>query len=101
MFLMAATILFMTPDELRTSVNEPEEPLLAALWWEAREEWSKAHEIAQDVDSADGAWVHAYLHRKEGDAWNAGYWYRQAGRPHCQLSHDEEWAEIARQLLLR
>ena len=56
-------------------------PLLAALWWEAKGDWAKAHEIAQEIDSPDGAWVHAYLHRKEGDEGNAGYWYRRAGKP--------------------
>jgi hypothetical protein len=75
-------------------------PLLAALWWEARGDWTKAHEIAQEIESPDGAWVHAYLHRKEGDQGNAGYWYRRAGRPHSRAALEAEWEEIARQLLL-
>lgn len=74
-------------------------PLLQALWWDGRGNWSKAHEIAQDVNGPEGARVHAYLHRKEGDAGNAGYWYRQAGRPHSRLALDDEWAEIATALL--
>ena len=74
-------------------------PLLKALWHAAHDEWDVAHRIAQDDDSADGAWVHAYLHRVEGDEANAGYWYGRAGRPHCQSSLEEEWAEIATALL--
>ena len=53
---------------------------LAALWWAAKGNWDEAHKIAQDEASADGSWVHAYLHRVEGDLGNAGYWYRRAGR---------------------
>jgi len=94
----------MTYNEFQTSLKGtglPADvlPLVAALWWDARGNWSRAHEIAQDIDSADGAWVHAYLHRKEGDAWNAGYWYGRAGRTDCQLSLSEEWQEITRSLL--
>jgi len=74
-------------------------PLVTALWWEAKGDWSRAHEIAQDVHGRAGAWVHAYLHRREGDEGNAGYWYRQAGRPHCTLPLDQEWDEIAAALL--
>jgi hypothetical protein len=54
-------------------------PLLQALWHDAKGDWDQAHQLAQDVSGADGAWVHAYLHRKEGDLSNARYWYRQAG----------------------
>lgn len=53
-------------------------PLLA-LWWEGRGEWERAHEVAQEVETPEGAWVHAYLHRREGDAVNARYWYRRRG----------------------
>lgn len=61
----------------------PEDYSLAqqALWWDAKGDWSRAHECAQACDDADGAWVHAYLHRVEGDLANAGYWYRRANRP--------------------
>ncbi|SFS10208.1 hypothetical protein SAMN05421771_1760 [Granulicella pectinivorans] len=75
--------------------------LLLALWWDAKGDWKQAHEIAQDVEGADGAWVHAYLHRKEGDTWNAGYWYRRAGRPEARGSLREEWEEIVTELLCR
>jgi hypothetical protein len=70
-------------------------PLLAALWWDARGDWTRAHECAQSVEDADGAWVHAYLHRKEGDLGNADYWYRRAGRRRPTMTLDAEWAEIA------
>jgi hypothetical protein len=70
-------------------------PPLAALWWDARGDWERAHEAAQSVDTAEGAWVHAYLHRKEGDLSNADYWYRRAGRRHPSVSLEAEWAEIA------
>ena len=74
-------------------------PLLLALWHDAKGNWDTAHQVAQDVDDESGAWVHAYLHRKEGDAENAGYWYRRARRPHSRRALDEEWDEIASALL--
>jgi hypothetical protein len=70
-------------------------PPLAALWWDAKGDWAKAHGCVDSEDGPDAAWAHAYLHRKEGDLGNAGYWYRQAGRPVSALSLDREWAEIA------
>ena len=72
---------------------------LQALWYEKRGDWQAAHGYAQQQDDRDGAWVHAYLHRKEGDLSNAGYWYRRAGRPTAQGSLEEEWEAIARALL--
>ena len=73
--------------------------LVAALWWDAKGNWAKAHEIAQEIESPDAAWVHAYLHCKEGDHTNAGYWYRRAGRSRSVAKLDNEWEEIARHLL--
>ncbi len=74
-------------------------PLLEALWWDARGDWDRAHRIAQDVDGPLGARVHAYLHRKEGDLWNADWWYRRAGtsRPHHPLH--TEWKLLVEELL--
>jgi hypothetical protein len=69
-------------------------PLLQALWWDAQGNWARAHAIAQEIETPDAAWVHAYLHRKEGDDWNAGYWYRRSGRPHCRLPLEAEWREM-------
>ena len=94
----------MTLEEFRASITQstlPAQlpPLLAALWWDGKGDWKRAHEIAQDESGRDAAWVHAYLHRKEGDEWNAGYWYGQARRPHCGLALDAEWEQIVSALL--
>src|SRR4249919_2517689 len=74
-------------------------PALAALWHDARGDWDAAHGVAQDIGSPDGAWIHAYLHRKEGDAGNAAYWYTRAGQPVASGSLDAEWNAIATSLL--
>jgi hypothetical protein len=70
-----------------------------ALWWDAKGDWHKAHECAQAQGDTVGAWVHAYLHRKEGDQSNAGYWYRRAGKSPATVSLGEEWDTIAAALL--
>jgi hypothetical protein len=72
---------------------------LAALWWAAKGHWDEAHKIVQDEATADAAWVHAYLHRVEGDIGNAGYWYRQAGKPAASGPLGTEWEAIASKLL--
>ena len=72
---------------------------LRALWLDARGDWDGAHDAAQADEGGAGDWVHAYLHRKEGDAGNAAYWYRRARKPVCRASLDEEWAGIASALL--
>lgn len=72
---------------------------MAALWHAAKGHWDTAHELAQAEDNEAGAWVHAYLHRVEGDEDNAGYWYRRAGKPHCRAPVTEEWEQIATALL--
>jgi hypothetical protein len=74
-------------------------PALRALWLDARGNWEGAHDAAQGDEGGAGDWVHAYLHRKEGDAGNAAYWYRRARKPVCKTSLDEEWAAIAEALL--
>jgi hypothetical protein len=74
-------------------------PVLRALWHEANGDWNRAHEIVQDEEGAEAAWVHAYLHRKEGDLSNAGYWYRRAGKPVPKLALSEEWELIVAALL--
>ena len=75
------------------------EPPLAALWWAAKGEWDRAHKIVMNEETADAAWVHAYLHRVEGDLGNAGYWYRQAGQPAAKDSLEAEWERIVSALL--
>jgi hypothetical protein len=72
---------------------------LAALWQNARGDWHAAHRLAQSDDGEAGAWVHAYLHRVEGDLRNAAYWYRRAGRPVCEVALEAEWEAIATALL--
>ncbi len=63
---------------------------LKALWWDAKGDWNASHEIAQDLPTPMGSRIHAYLHRKEGDDWNAGYWYRQANEPFPDFTLEEE-----------
>lgn len=84
-----------------TRQSPPDELTLAltGLWWDAKGDWTKAHESAQQDEGPAGSWVHAYLHRKEGDASNADYWYRSAGKSPSKLSLDEERNEITKSLL--
>ena len=74
-------------------------PPLAGLWWAAKGDWDKAHQIVQDDPSREAAWVHAYLHRVEGDLGNAGYWYRQAGQAVAKDTLQAEWERIASALI--
>ena len=75
------------------------EPPLAALWWAAKGNWDAAHKLVQDEKTASAAWVHAYLHRVEGDLGNAGYWYRQASKPVATGSLETEWEQMVSALL--
>ncbi len=85
---------------LSQSAPAPElSPPLAALWWAGKGNWDQAHSIAQDQHDKDSAWVHAYLHRVEGDLGNAGYWYRQAGKLVATGSLETEWEGIVSALL--
>lgn len=72
---------------------------LQALWWDARGDWEKAHQCAQQRDDQSGMRVHAYLHRKEGDQSNAAYWYRRCCVPPSTATLDQEWEELAAELL--
>ncbi len=73
---------------------------LKCLWYDAHENWDAAHNIAQDMHDNLGSWLHAYLHRKEGDAFNAGYWYRRANKPFSKLTLAEEHEQIVTFILL-
>lgn len=86
---------------LLTANNPPQELTLPlkALWYEAKGDWHQAHHLAQSTGDAAGAWVHAYLHRKEGDHSNAAYWYSRAGKTVSQLPLEAEWEEITQALL--
>jgi hypothetical protein len=68
---------------------------LKALWYDAKGDWETAHQLIQDLPDANASWIHAYLHRKEGDQWNADWWYRKAGRQRPALSLSEEWEQLA------
>ncbi|MCE2998168.1 MAG: hypothetical protein ACK5RG_11270 [Cyclobacteriaceae bacterium] len=74
-------------------------PALQALWLDAKGDWDRAHEKIQDDPSAQASWIHAYLHRKEGDESNARYWYTRAGEKFPLVSLQEEWRAIATALL--
>ena len=94
----------MTPAEFRRSqtLQAPPRgiaPPLAAPWWLKKGDWDKAHKIVMDDDGRAAAWVHAHLHRVEGDGDNAAYWYRQARQPVASGSLEEEWEAIAAALL--
>jgi hypothetical protein len=94
----------MNIDTFRQSLAASEPPPdldrpLQGLWWDAKGEWDRAHARAQEEDTPESAWVHAYLHRKEGDLANAAYWYRRAGRPMPQDNLDAEWLTIVTELL--
>lgn len=94
----------MTFDEFRNSLTSNAPPArlthaLAGLWWDGKGDWKRAHESVQQDQSVEGAWVHAYLHRKEGDPSNAAYWYSRAGKPVCQEPLEAEWLSIVNRLL--
>lgn len=70
-----------------------------ALWHYRKGNWQKAHEIVQDQHTSDAAWIHAFLHRDEGDLWNADYWYRRAGKSRPKLPLEKEWLLIVEALI--
>lgn len=89
----------MTKSEFLTSLSLDNPPStlkiqLKALWWDAKEEWQIAHDLIDHLEDEISAHVHAYLHRVEGDLWNAGYWYRRANRPQCMKTLQEEWEDL-------
>lgn len=96
----------MRIDEFRASLSTDQPPAgldapLRALWWDAKDAWDQAHVCAQEDAGRDSAWVHAYLHRKEGDDPNAAYWYHRAKREHASGPFDGEWSSIVGELLAR
>ena len=95
----------MTLEEFRATLSDPTppdvSPALVALWHDAHGDWDASHNVAQDMDDPSGSWVHAYLHRKEGDLANAGYWYRRSGKPFVTGALEEEWRAIVEALLKR
>ena len=94
----------MTLSEFKDSLSKSQPPAgsgpaLDALWWSAKDDWDRAHALIMDEGGRDCAWVHAYLHRVEGDAANARYWYGQAGKPVATSALQAEWSSIAAALL--
>ena len=94
----------MTVEDFKRTASDDAPPKnisrpLLALWHDARGDWDAAHETAQSVEDETGAWIHAYLHRKEGDAGNAAYWYRRARKPIATDALGTEWERIATALL--
>jgi hypothetical protein len=91
-------------EEFKSSMSHPLPPAditssLAALWYAGKGDWEQAHTIAQDIPTREGSWVHAYLHRVEGDEWNANYWYNRAGRTMPATTLEQEWEDITMDLL--
>jgi hypothetical protein len=96
--------LVVTPTAFKDSMAQAAPPTgssvaLQALWWAGKGDWDQAHKLVMSVSGADAAWVHAYLHRVEGDLGNARYWYAQAGRRPAAGAFDEEWSAIVAALL--
>lgn len=94
----------MTPDVFAQSLHHSTPPQqlslpLQALWFDGKDNWEKAHQLVQDETDATSALIHAYLHRKEGDTWNADYWYRKAGRTRPAKSLAAEWQDLVAELL--
>jgi len=94
----------MTFEEFKETLGQPQPPEglsvhLKALWYDAKGEWKQAHDLIDHLEDATSAHVHAYLHRVEGDLWNARYWYNRAKQPECKSSLQEEWESLLRMLL--
>lgn len=94
----------MTLNDFRATLNDPQPPAglpipLQALWHEVKGNLETAHTLLQNDNTPESAWVHAYLHRKEGDRTNASFWYWRAGKPMFEDALDEEWTQIATALL--
>jgi hypothetical protein len=94
----------MTYDQFKESLSSDNPPgnisaCLKALWFDAKGDWEKAHTIIQDIEDNNAAWIHAYLHRKEGDTGNADYWYHRAGKKRTAISLQEEWEDIVKTLI--
>lgn len=89
----------MSKSLFHESLSHPEPPahfsvLLKSLWYDKKGDWKKAHDLVDSLPGAEAAWVHAYLHRKEGDIWNADYWYARAKKVRPSSTLEEEWEEL-------
>jgi hypothetical protein len=93
-----------TLSEFKSSLNlhQPGPDLsvqLKSLWYDGKGDWHLAHAQVDQLNDKASAWVHAYLHRKEGDTWNADYWYNRAGQTRPKVSLDEEWEQLVQHFL--
>ena len=79
----------------RSPAAEAKFRAMEAELWAEKGDWEKAHTLIQDIEDKEAAWIHAYLHRKEGDSWNADYWYRRAGKSRPAIDLQAEWEQIA------
>ncbi|PST81814.1 hypothetical protein C7T94_18270 [Pedobacter yulinensis] len=87
-------------ESLKHEVPEAGLPVqLKALWYDGKGDWNRAHEQVDHLDDRDSAHVHAYLHRKEGDLWNADYWYRKAQHLRPDVPLQEEWEDLVLRFL--
>ncbi len=95
----------MNYDEFLKSLNDKKPPrisvYLEALWYDKKDNWHRAHQIAQEIYDESGSWIHAYLHRVEGDIWNANYWYSRAGKKMPAVSLEEEWEILTKYFLTK
>lgn len=96
----------MDIEQFISSLDSKPEPLttsqaLRALWLDYKGSWDEAHETIQNESNGMAAAIHAYLHRKEGDIWNANYWYREAGRKPFKGSLSAEWEALVAEELAR
>jgi hypothetical protein len=94
----------MTFEQFSESLSSASAPpsvsdYLRALWYDAQGDWEQAHNIIQNIEDKTAAQIHAYLHRKEGDIWNADYWYNRAGRKRPAVSLENEWQAIVKELI--
>jgi hypothetical protein len=93
----------MTFEQFILSLQDDHPPefstYLESLWYEKKGDWDKAHRIAQDIRDKNGNWIHAYIHRVEGDEWNSNYWYSRAGKEMSEASLGSEWESLVRYFL--
>lgn len=93
----------MTIEQFKSSLQTSPPPgisvYLESLWYDGKGDWEKSHTIIQDIEDKNAAWIHAYLHRKEGDIWNADYWYRRAGKTRPAFTLEAEWEDLVQSFL--
>lgn len=93
----------MNAQEFRSSLQDDFPPpessaALAALWWDAKGDWARAHGMVDELETPEAMAVHAYLHRKEGADWNAEYWYQRSGKSCYRPALEDEWQALVDRL---